>query len=204
MVTDIADELVAMFKNKKIFKFLHLPMQSGDDGVLKLMHRCYNIQEFKSIVNAFRTAFSNLTLSTDIICGFPGETREAFENTLKLVTEVNPDIINVSKFFPRPKTAAALMQNEFLEPIEIKRRSTIAAQLARKTAFDRNQLWLGWTGEVLIDEKGKIPGTWIGRNFAYKPVAVKSEQDLLGQKLNVRIVKAYSSNLLGTITSEFL
>ena len=202
MVTDITDELVAVFKNKKIFKFLHLPVQSGDDVVLERMHRCYNIQEFKNIVNAFRTAFSNLTLSTDIICGFPGETQEAFEKTLKLVSEVKPDIINVSKFFPRPKTAAALMQHEFLEPTEIKRRSTVAAQLARKTAFDRNQLWLGWTGEVLIDEKGKIPGTWIGRNFAYKPVAVKNEQNLLGQKLNVRIVKAYSPHLLGTITSE--
>jgi threonylcarbamoyladenosine tRNA methylthiotransferase CDKAL1 len=204
MVADIADELVAVFKNKKIFKFLHLPVQSGDDGVLERMHRCYNIQEFKNIVNAFRTAFSNLTLSTDLICGFPGETREAFENTLKLIREVKPDIVNVSKFFPRPKTAAALMQNEFLEPTEIKRRSTVAAQLTRKTAFDRNQLWLGWTGEVLFDEKGKIPGTWIGRNFAYKPVVVKSEQNLLGQKAGVRVVKAYSSHLLGTITSEFL
>lgn len=204
MVANIADELVAAFKNKKIFKFLHLPVQSGDDSVLERMHRCYNIQEFKNIVNAFRTAFSNLTLSTDVICGFPGETREAFENTLKLVSEVKPDIVNVSKFFPRPKTTAALMQNEFLEPTEIKRRSTVAAQLARKTAFDRNQLWLGWTGDVLIDEKGKIPGTWIGRNFAYKPVAVKSEQNLLGQKTSIRVVKAYSSHLLGTITSEFL
>ena len=202
MVADIADELVAVFKNKKIFKFLHLPVQSGDDGVLERMHRCYNIREFKNIVNAFRTVFSNLTLSTDVICGFPGETREAFENTLKLVSEVKPDIVNVSKFFPRPKTAAALMQHEFLEPTEIKRRSTVTAQLARKTAFDRNQLWLGWTGEVLIDEKGKIPGTWIGRNFAYKPVAVKNEQNLLGQKPRVRVLKAYSSHLLGTITSE--
>jgi MiaB-like tRNA modifying enzyme len=203
MVTDILDELVAIFKNEKVFKFLHLPVQSGDDGVLKRMHRCYNVQEFKNIVKAFRTAFPELTLSTDVICGFPGESQEAFENTLDLVSEVKPDIVNVSKFFPRPKTAAALMQNEFLEPTEIKRRSRAAAQWAKQTAFDRNQLWLGWIGEVLIDERGKVPGTWIGRNFAYKPVAVKSQQNLLGQKLNVRVVKAYSSHISGTITQRF-
>jgi len=197
MVIDIADDLVAVFKNEKVFKFLHLPVQSGDDGVLKRMRRCYTVQEFKEIVSAFRTAFSEVTLATDVICGFPGETQDAFENTLKLVKEVKPDIVNISKFFPRPKTAAALMQNEFLEPAEIKRRSTAAAKLAKRITFERNQRWLDWTGEVLIDERGKVPGTWIGRNFVYKPVAVKSPQNLLGETLNVRVVKAFSSHLSG-------
>ena len=199
MVIDIADDLVAVFKNAKVFKFLHLPVQSGDDGVLKRMRRCYTVQEFKEIVSAFRTAFSEVTLATDVICGFPGETQDAFENTLKLVKEVKPDIVNISKFFPRPKTAAALMQNEFLEPAEIKRRSTAAAKLAKRITFERNQRWLDWTGEVLIDERGKVPGTWIGRNFVYKPVAVKSPQNLLGETLNVRVVKAFSSHLSGAI-----
>jgi len=199
MVIDIADDLVAVFKNEKVFKFLHLPVQSGDDGVLKRMRRCYTVQEFNEIVNVFRTAFSEVTLATDVICGFPGETQEAFESTLRLIKEVKPDIVNISKFFPRPKTAAALMQNEFLEPAEIKRRSRAAAKLAKRITFERNQRWLGWTGEVLIDERGKVPGTWIGRNFVYKPVAVKSQQNLLGETLNVRVVKAFSSHLSGAI-----
>ncbi len=199
MVIDIADDLVAVFKNEKVFKFLHLPLQSGDDGVLKRMRRCYTVKEFKEIVSAFRTAFSEVTLASDVICGFPGETQKAFESTLRLIQEVKPDIVNISKFFPRPKTAAALMQNEFLEPAEIKRRSRAAAKLAKRITFERNQRWLGWTGEVLVDERGKVPGTWIGRNFVYKPVAVKSQQNLLGETLNVRVVKAFSSHLSGAI-----
>jgi tRNA A37 methylthiotransferase MiaB len=199
MVKDIADDLVAVFENEKVFKFLHLPVQSGDDGVLKRMRRCYTVQGFKEIVSAFRTAYSELTLATDVICGFPGETQDAFESTLRLIKEVKPDIVNISKFFPRPKTAAALMQNEFLEPAEIKRRSAAAAKLAKRITFERNQRWFGWTGEVLIDERGKVPGTWIGRNFVYKPVAVKSQQNLLGERLNVRVDKAFSSHLSGAI-----
>lgn len=199
MVADMTDKLVVAFRNKKVFKFVHLPVQSGDDSVLQRMHRCYTVQQFKQIVNAFRTAFPEVTLATDVICGFPGETREAFENTLKLIREVKPDIVNVSKFFPRPKTAAALMQHEFVELPEIKLRSTAAAQLAKQIAVERNQRWLNWTGEVLIDEKGKVSGTWIGRNFAYKPITVKNSESLLGEKLHVKIVKTFSTYLSGTV-----
>jgi threonylcarbamoyladenosine tRNA methylthiotransferase CDKAL1 len=199
MVTDILDELITAFKNSKIFKFVHLPVQSGDDRVLKRMRRFYTVQRFKEIVDAFRTAFPEVTLATDIICGFPGETREAFENTLKLIGEVKPDIVNVSKFFARPRTEAAEMQDAFLESAEIKRRSTEAAKLVKRISLERNQRWIDWSGEVLIDEKGKVPGSWIGRNFAYKPVTVKSSADLLGKKLQVKVVKAFSTYLAGTV-----
>jgi threonylcarbamoyladenosine tRNA methylthiotransferase CDKAL1 len=197
MVLDISEALIGAFRNEKVFKFVHLPVQSGDDGVLRRMRRCYTVQQFKTLVNAFRTAFPEVTLATDVICGFPGETQEAFENTLNLISEVKPDIVNVSKFFARPRTAAALMRNEFVELPEIKRRSTIASQLSKQTSMEKNQKWLNWIGEVLIDEKGKMPETWVGRNFAYKPIIVKSSQNLLGKKLNVRIVKAFSTYLSG-------
>jgi threonylcarbamoyladenosine tRNA methylthiotransferase CDKAL1 len=199
LVTDILDDLIEAFKNSKIFKFVHLPVQSGDDRVLKLMRRFYTIQDFREIVDAFRAAFPEVTLATDVICGFPGETREAFENTLKLIGEVKPDIVNISKFFARPRTAAAEMRDAFMESAEIKRRSTAAAQLTKQISLERNQRWNGWTGEILIDEKGKIPNSWIGRNFAYKPIAVKSQKDLLGKTLRVKIVKAFSTYLSGTI-----
>jgi threonylcarbamoyladenosine tRNA methylthiotransferase CDKAL1 len=198
MVTDILDELIAAFKNSKIFKFVHLPVQSGDDRVLKRMRRFYTVQDFKEIVDAFRAAFPEVTLATDIICGFPGETREAFENTLKLIGEVKPDIVNVSKFFARPRTAAAEMHDAFLESAEIKRRSTEAAKLVKRVSLERNQRWVGWSGEVLMDEKGKVHGSWIGRNFAYKPVTLKSSADLLGKTLQVKVVKAFPTYLAGT------
>jgi len=199
MVTDILDELIAAFKNSKIFKFVHLPVQSGDDRVLKRMRRFYTVQDFKEIVDAFRAAFPEVTLATDIICGFPGETQEAFENTLKLIGEVKPDIVNVSKFFARPRTAAAKMRDAFVEPAEIKRRSTEAAKLVKRSSLEQNQRWTGWTGEVLIDEKGKVPSSWVGRNFAYKPVTLKSSKDLLGKTLRVKVVKAFSTYLAGTV-----
>jgi len=199
MIADITGNLVSVFKNTKIFKFVHLPVQSGDDSVLKRMNRYYNVQQFKDIVNTFRTAFPEIALATDVICGFPGETQEAFENTLKLINEVKPDIVNVSKFFPRPKTAASFMQSELVERPEIKHRSAAAAELAKRISMERNQRWVGWIGEVLIDEKGKVPGTWIGRNFAYKTVTVKGSRNLLGERLQIKVVKAFSTHLSGTV-----
>ena len=199
MVTDILDELIEAFKSDNVFKFVHLPVQSGDDAVLKRMRRFYSVHGFKQIVAEFRAAFPEITLATDVICGFPGETREAFENTLTLIGEVKPDIINVSKFFARPKTAAAEMQNAFVELREIKRRSTATARLAKQIALEQNQRWVGWTGEILVDEKGKVPGSWVGRNFCYKPVTVKSPEALLGKTLRVRVVKAFPTHLAGTI-----
>jgi MiaB-like tRNA modifying enzyme len=199
MVTDILDNLIEAFKNEKVFKFVHLPVQSGNDQTLKRMRRLYTVKEFKEIVNAFKDAFPEITLATDVICGFPDETREAFEKTLGLIGEVKPDIANVSKFFARPRTAAAEMRGAFVELAEIKRRSTAAAQLAKRISFERNQHWIGWAGEVLIDEKGKIPNSWIGRNFAYKPIVVKDSANLLGKTLNVKITKTFSTYLAGTI-----
>jgi len=199
MVKDVLDELIAAFKNSKIFKFLHLPVQSGDDRILKRMRRFYTVQDFKKNVDALRAVFPKVTLATDIICGFPGETKEAFENTLKLIGEVKPDIVNVSKFFARPRTAAAEMHDAFLESAEIKRRSTEAAKLVKRISLEKNQRWVDWSGEVLVDEKGKVPNSWIGRNFAYKPVILKSSADLLGKTLQVKVVKAFSTYLAGTV-----
>ena len=199
IVTPFLSELIEAFGSEKVFKFVHLPLQSGDDEVLRLMRRFYNAAEFKQTVATFRKAFPEVTLSTDVICGFPGETAEAFENTQKLIREVQPDIVNVSKFFARPQTAAWEMRSQAIEKGEIKRRSTQAAKLARRVSLERNQRWIGWTGEILVDEKGKVTGTWVGRNFAYKPIAVKSSAELLGKTLRVRVGNAFSTHLAATI-----
>jgi MiaB-like tRNA modifying enzyme len=196
---DILDELVDAFKDEKIFKFLHLPVQSGDDKVLQRMRRFYSAEDFKKIVNDFRESIPEITVATDVICGFPGESEEAFKRTLQLMEDVRPDIVNVSKFFARPKTDASKMEKDFVSPEEIKRRSNLAANLARKIAFERNQRWIGWKGEILVDEAGKISGSWVGRNFAYKPVAIKDGADILGKTLNVRVVEAFSTHLGGVV-----
>jgi threonylcarbamoyladenosine tRNA methylthiotransferase CDKAL1 len=199
MIVPFLDELIEAFRSEKIFKFVHLPVQSGDDEVLRRMRRCYTIQEFKDTVATLRAAYPLLTLSTDIICGFPGENANAFENTLRLIREAQPDIVNVSKFFARPKTAAWEMHNLSIEKTEIKHRSAQAAELARKISLERNQRWLAWSGDILVDEKGKFAGSWVGRNFAYKPIVFKSDENLIGKKLCVKVRKVFSTHLDGVL-----
>jgi len=199
VVLDILEDLIQAFKSEKIFKFLHLPVQSGDDQILKLMRRFYSVKDFKRIVNAFRASFPQITLATDVICGFPSESEEAFEKTLRLIEEVKPDIVNVSKFFARPGTAAAEMKGNLVPFQEIKRRSSIVANLAKKVAFENNQRWVGWSGEVFFDEVGKFLGSWVGRNFAYKPITVKNADNMLGKTLRVKAVKAFSTYLEGEV-----
>ena len=89
------------------------------------------------------------------------------------------------------------MRDVTVDKAEIKRRSAEAAKIARQIAFERNQEWLAWKGEILIDEKGKVAGSWVGRNFAYKPIAVKSLHNLLGKNLHIEVMKAYSTHLVG-------
>ncbi|MGZ4849944.1 MAG: tRNA (N(6)-L-threonylcarbamoyladenosine(37)-C(2))-methylthiotransferase [Candidatus Bathyarchaeia archaeon] len=199
MVTDMQVKLIDAFRSKKVFKFLHLPVQSGDDEILKRMHRFYSSEDFKGIVSAFRNEFPQLTLATDIIVGFPGETAEAFENTLKFLEEVKPDVVNVSKFFARPKTTAAQINDGLVEREETKRRSTIAAGLVKQISLECNKRWVGWVGEVLVDEKGKVEGSWVGRNLAYKPIVVRSTNNLIGKTLNVKVTEASSTYLKGAI-----
>jgi len=191
-VMEMLDELVETYKCGRVFKFLHLPVQSGDDEVLELMNRRYTVEEFKTVVQAFREEIPRLTLSTDVICGFPGESRDAFEQTKKLVREIQPDIVNVSKFFSRPRTPAEKMVS--LPPKEVKMRSREVAELSRMISFERNRAWMGWEGTVLFDEKGKGE-SWMGRNFAYKPVVVKGSESLVGTFVQVRVVNAFSTYL---------
>lgn len=202
LVTDIQERLVGGFMDSKVFKFLHLPIQSGDNNVLRGMHRFYTVEEFKGIVETFREEFPDLTLATDVIVGYPGETEEAFNHTLELLREIQPDVTNVSKFFARPKTPAWDIKEGIVEQEEIKRRSTITAELARELSAKRNMRWVGWTGEVLIDEKGKVEGSWIGRNFAYKPIVVESSKQLLGKSLRVEVTAAALTYLKGKIVEE--
>lgn len=197
MVMDLLEDLPKAFGDKHVFKFLHLPVQSGDDDVLRSMRRLYSVRDFREVVDAFRRRFSELTLATDVICGFPGEDEVGFEKTLQLMRQVKPDIVNVSKFFARPNTLAAEMKKCFVPFAEIKKRSTKAAALAKSIAFENNQRWVGWKGRILVDEKGKVPNSWIGRNFAYKPVTIKTEENIIGETLSVSVTRAFPTYLEG-------
>jgi threonylcarbamoyladenosine tRNA methylthiotransferase CDKAL1 len=196
-VTSMLSELIDAYGDSKVYKFLHLPVQSGDDEVLRRMNRKYAVEEFKSITKEFRKEFPRLTVSTDIICGFPGETSDAFMKTLQLIREIQPDIVNISKFFARPGTPAEKMKP--VDVTEIKVRSRTLTKLVRRISLEKNRAWMNWAGKVLIDEKGSEQ-SWISRNFAYKPIVVKDSRNLLGRLLNVKVVKTFSTYLEAKIT----
>lgn len=173
-------------------------MQSGDDDVLRQMNRHYRAEDFEHVVSESRRALPLVTVATDVIVGFPDEDERAFENTVELIGKIQPDIVNVSKFFARPSTPAAEMSGK-VDAGELKRRSEVLAGIVKPISLEKNKAWVGWSGKVLIDESGKKPGSWVGRNFAYKPVVVYSDEALLGRVLDVRIVDAFQSHLVGEV-----
>ncbi len=196
-VIEIRRDLVRAYRSEKIYKFLHLPVQSGSDAVLSSMRRGYLAADFYRIVREFRKVFPWLTLSTDVIVGFPGETQEDFEETLKLVREVRPDIVNISKYASRPGTEASAMKR--VDTKTVKERSRRLTEEVKRIALEKNQSWKGWEGMVLVDEVGPRGG-YVGRNFAYRPVVVDTDQELLGKFIRLKVVEAETTYLKGEIS----
>lgn len=189
----ILEELIRVYQNEKIFKFLHLPVQSGSNHILQLMKRGYKVKDFVDIVERFRKKIKELTLSTDVIVGFPSETEEDFNSTVDLIKKMKPHIVNISKFGARPETEAVKMKQ--LDINTVSKRSRILHELLREIGFENNKKWIGWEGEVLIDEK--VKGAVVGRNFAYKPIVIKGGS--VGEFMNIRIIEVTPLNLFGEI-----
>ena len=192
----IRDNLLKSFENDKVFRFLHVPVQSGSNEVLNNMKRGHTVETFKNVVRKFRTKFDSFTISTDIIVGYPTETYENFEETIELLEETRPDIVNLSRYSQRPGTVAADMAQ--VDTAEIKRRSKQVTELINGISLENNKKWIGWEGEVLFDES--LDGQIKGRNFAYKPIFV-NEITEIGQTYPVRVVDATNHSLIGEIAS---
>lgn len=192
----IRERLLESFENDKIFKFLHIPVQSGSNRILKEMKRGHTAKVFKDTTEKFQKKFGKFTISTDIIVGFPSEGEDDFELTLELIKETRPDVINLSRYSARPGTKAAKMKQ--LDVSEVKRRSKMVFEIAKKIAYERNNEWLGWKGKVLFDEISD--GVIKGRNLAYKPVIINEERRL-GEKIQVEIIQVTQHGLLGKTLS---
>lgn len=195
-VKNYVERLISVFRSDKMFKFLHIPLQSGNDAVLRNMRRNYCAGDVRFIVQRFRAVFQNFCLSTDIICGFPGETDAQFADTLSFVDELKFDVVNISRFIARSGTVAAKMKGQISSNV-LKVRSKEMSFMFRKVAFEQNKLWVDWSGEIIIDEQGR-GDVWFGRNFAYKLVVVKGGF-CLGQKVNIKIIGCASTFLKGVI-----
>ncbi|MDD1768644.1 MAG: tRNA (N(6)-L-threonylcarbamoyladenosine(37)-C(2))-methylthiotransferase [Methanomassiliicoccales archaeon] len=192
----VIEDLLPAWESDKVYKFLHLPVQSGSDRILKDMGRHYTVDDFKRQVERFRERFRDLTLSTDVITGFPGETDKDHESTMELIREVRPSIVNVTRYSPRPGTIAAKSKNQVPGWVS-KERSRSLTQLRFKIGKSVNIGKEGDREEVLIAEKGK-DDTYIGRTISYTPVVIE-EGVRLGEFVDVNIVRSASTHLFGRL-----
>ena len=153
------DLLLAIRDLPRVCEHLHLPFQSGDDAILKQMRRRYTIEEYRAIIAHARSLVADLSVSTDVIVGYPGETEEQFQRTLDLLEEIKFDVVHIQGFSPRPRTTAA-RQPDDVSQAEKKRRINVLLDAQRRIAEAANRRWLGRTVEVLVErvEDGEFSG----------------------------------------------
>jgi threonylcarbamoyladenosine tRNA methylthiotransferase CDKAL1 len=194
----VAMKCLDAFDSPKVYRFLHTPVQSGSDKVLREMNRTYEAKDFIEAVNEFRNRHENACISTDVIVGYPTETDEDFKETVDLITKTQPDVTNVSKFMPRPGTKAAKLKKRL--PTEtIKERSVEMSRICRNISLRQNQNYVGRTMKVLVCEKGRTGG-FIGRAENYKQVALEDAK--LGTFREVEIKSAFPTYLSALNNTE--
>jgi MiaB-like tRNA modifying enzyme len=198
-VHPIRHDLVDAYRSERVFKFLHLPVQSGDEETLESMRREYSVAGFEEIVRAFRRAFPRITLSTDVIVGFPGETETQFDRTIELIRRTRPDIVNVTRFSARAGTPAASLPNGIVG-WRVKERSRRLTRLRFEIARDVHRTFLGEEVDVLVTEPGKGT-TVLARTPEYRQVVLPGPLPL-GEFVRVRIEEARATDLRGRLLSE--
>jgi len=197
----VLDNMIKVMNNDKVYKFLHLPLQSGSNEILKKMKRRYTSRDFENTVKQLRENISNLTINTDMITGFPGETDEHFKESKEVIDRLKPDALFVNKFRLRPGTVSAEMENQ-VSGDDAKSRAKALTSLFEWSAFLKNKQWLNWTGEVFISEIGKEgTNTVIGRNMSYKPIIIdnKLNEIKLGDIKRVKITNYSKHDLKGEL-----
>jgi MiaB-like tRNA modifying enzyme len=191
--------LLECFKDDRIYKFIHLPVQSGSDSVLKAMNRKHNAQDYIDLAETFNRNFPLFTLSTDLIVGFPGESEQDFNDTLDILKKTRPTVCNITRFVARPNTPAYHMAGAVPDEIKHQRSATLAEAFQR-IATENNARWIGQTETVVIEKLGYRKGTYIARNAAYRPVAITSDKVLMpGERFVVSITDAEPFALIGRI-----
>jgi len=195
-ILSYAEKLAEIYKEERVFRFLHLPVQSGSNRILQTMKRKHSVEDYKKLVDFFYSQFSDFAISTDIIVGFPGETEEDFKQSLDLIKWSKPTGCNRTRFVPRKGTLAAKMANQI--PSEEKyARSAELTKVFTEVALQNNSKYIGTEQSILIDEIGKR-NSWIGRANNYKPVAVHGDYKI-GDRIKVKIKTAEPFALMGEV-----
>jgi MiaB-like tRNA modifying enzyme len=196
----IFDPFVEVLQLPRVYRFVHLPIQAGSDRILDLMVRRYTVAEWEDLVVRLRKTIPDITLHTDVICGFPGEEDEEFDATLEVIRRVRPDVTNVKAFSPRPHTEAARMGGAVEGPV-MKRRTRRASKLVEEQSQKALSFHEGEEVEVMVTEVGKVgTHTMMARDIRYNPVVVAEAEGLaVGQVVDVRLLEARGVYLLGEI-----
>jgi len=180
----IMPALLKAFESNKVYKFLHVPLQSGSDGVLTTMKRGHSAKDFQRAVSLFRKKFPDAMIATDVIAGFPTESEADFEKTIKAIEEAQPDFANVSRYSPRPKTAAAAMKQ--LPDAVVGERTRKLSALCRRILVEKNHRRVGTKGIAVVTERAK--NGWLARFENYVPILVDDGE--LGEFVSLRVKSA--------------
>lgn len=187
---DDVDGLIEAFKSEKVYKFIHIPIQSGNDQVLEDMRRDHTVKEFKEIIRAFREKIPEISIATDIIVGYPTEDENAFKDTCELLREIKPNFIHLSKYKHRHGAESSALDE--IHFTDLKRRSKYIESLKSEITHEDNLKLIGTSQKVLIIEKGS-KGGFIGRTNSYMPVVVQNAE--VGSFRVVEISEATSTYL---------
>lgn len=199
--SDFTDDMIAMHRDiPKVMPYLHLPIQSGSDVILKKMNRRYTTADYERVVEKLRAARPDIALSSDFITGFPEETDEDFRQTLDLVRRVTFAQSYSFKYSPRPGTPAAAMKNQIPESVKGERLEELQALLLEQHAAF-NMRMLNRETDVLLEADGHRAGTLIGHTPYMQNVVVRAPQSEKGKTVRVKIAKTAATTLEGDIVS---
>jgi len=202
---DFSDELIdAMAECEKFGQYLNLPVQAGDDQILKKMNRGYTVGQYEKLVKKIRAKIPDIALSTDVIVGFPGETKKQFENTEKLFRKIKYDMAYINKYSPRAGTAAEKMKDNVLPKEKIKR-AKVLTEILKQTALESNKKYIGKTVEVIVTERKTLnmKHFFVGKTRTNKTavfhVPCSMFHDLVGKFVKVKITDAIPWGLRGIL-----
>jgi len=195
---DMSARLIeAVARLDKVCEQISLPVQSGDDEILKTMRRGYTAEHYRQLVTEIRNRIPQVALSTDVIVGFPSESEKQFEHTVDLLREIRFDMVHIAAYSPRPGTIAAREFEDSIPPAEKKRRLSLIEQMQEKIVTEINAQFLGKSVEILVE--GRAKGKWYGRTRSDKLVFFSDNGDHTGQLANIRIEKTSPWSLQGRL-----
>ena len=199
--TDMNDELIAAHGEvEKLMPYLHLPVQSGSDRILKAMNRSHSTDTYLRTLEKMRAARPDIALSGDFIVGFPGETEEDFQATLNIVDEVRYAAAYSFKYSPRPGTPAAVMEDQISREVMEERLERLHERIAEhQLAFNRSKV--GTDTQILVERKGRHPGQMIGRTPWLQSVHVEVDAKP-GDTVDVTLVSAGPNSMAGAIAEK--